>query len=67
MSSTPRAVHGGQRPAMPLEHESVQPRPSTPYAAHDLPAQDASIQSRRKPLDDVVHRGQWGAHGTSPS
>jgi nitroreductase len=32
------------------------------YRAADLPPQSTGIASRRKGVEDVVHRGQWGRH-----
>lgn len=32
------------------------------YRADDLPAQNPDVAKRRRGVEDVVHRGQWGRH-----
>ncbi|MDV9172974.1 nitroreductase family protein [Streptomyces sp. W16] len=32
------------------------------YRAEELPPQSAHVAERRRGVDDVIHRGQWGQH-----
>jgi nitroreductase len=32
------------------------------YRAEDVPEQGGRVAERRRGVEDVVHRGQWGRH-----